>query len=96
MTRQDVICYLFLLNLQYSKHKQVMPAPAAPTSPCTLSKQLYNGITRCDSPSASVQLHDGRETSAKQKIGLFLLDGVPPQLRTGIAFYTGISDFYKP
>jgi hypothetical protein len=53
MTVQDVIRLLFLLNLQYRKHKQVIPAPAALTRPRTLSKQLYYGSTRCDSPFAS-------------------------------------------
>ncbi len=51
MTGQDVYRFLFLLNIQYRKHKQVMPAPTAPTSPRTLSKQLYNGSSKSDVPS---------------------------------------------
>ncbi len=53
LTGQDVIRILFLLSLQNRKHKQVMPAPTAPTSPRTLSKQLYYGRTSRDSPTAS-------------------------------------------
>ncbi len=50
MTGQDVIRFLFLLNLQYRKQKQVMPAPTAPTRPRTLSMQLYNGSSKSDVP----------------------------------------------
>jgi hypothetical protein len=53
MTGQDVIRILFLLSLQYREHKQVIPAPTAPTSPRTLSKQLYYRRTSRDSPTAS-------------------------------------------
>jgi hypothetical protein len=53
MTGQDVIRFLFLLNLQYRKHNQVIPAPAAPTSPRTLSKQLYYGSSKSDVPSVT-------------------------------------------
>jgi hypothetical protein len=53
MTGQDVIRFLFLLNLQYRKHKQVIPAPTPPTSPrILLAMQLYYGSTRCDSSVA--------------------------------------------
>ncbi len=51
MTGQDVIRFLFLLNLQYRKYKQVIPAPTAPTSPRTLlPKQLYNVSNKSDVP----------------------------------------------
>ena len=50
MTGQDVIRLQFLLNLQYRKHNQVIPAPAAPTSPRTLFKQLYNVSSKSDVP----------------------------------------------
>ncbi len=54
MTGQDVILLLLPVQLHDDrKHKQVIPAPAAPTCSRTLSKQLYYGSTRCDSPSAS-------------------------------------------
>ena len=54
MTGQDVIRFLFLLNLQYRKHKQVIPAPTGPTSPRTLSKQLYYGSSKSDVPSVTL------------------------------------------
>ncbi len=50
MEAQDMIRFLFLRNLQNREHKQVIPAP---TGPRTLSKQLYYGSRKCDSPSAS-------------------------------------------
>ncbi len=53
MTGQDVIRFLFLRNLQNHEHKQVIPAPAAPTSPRTLSKQLYYGSSKSDVPSVT-------------------------------------------
>ena len=54
MTGQDVIRFLFLLNLQYRKHKQVIPAPTGPTSPRTLLfKQLYYGSSKSDVPTAT-------------------------------------------
>jgi hypothetical protein len=55
MAAQNVIL-LLLLPVQLHddhEHKQVIQAPAAPTGPRTLSKQLYNGSSGCDSPSAS-------------------------------------------
>ncbi len=54
MTGQDVILLLLPVQLHDDReHKQVMPAPTAPASPRTLSKQLFYGKTICDSPSAS-------------------------------------------
>ncbi len=35
------------------EHKQVMPAPAAPTRPRTLSKQIYNVSSKSDVPSVT-------------------------------------------
>ncbi len=54
MTANDVIHLLLPVQMHDDReYKQVMPAPTAPTSPRTLSKQLYYGSKRCDSPSAS-------------------------------------------
>ncbi len=54
MTGQDVILLLLPVPLHDDReHKQVIPAPTVPTSPRTLSKQLYYDRTRCDLPSAS-------------------------------------------
>ncbi len=53
MEAQDVIRFLFLLNLQNREHNQVMPAPTAPTSPRTLSKQLYYSSSKGDVPSVT-------------------------------------------
>jgi hypothetical protein len=54
MGEQVVILLLLPVQLHDDReHKQVMPAPAAPTSPRTLSKQLYYGRTSRDSPTAS-------------------------------------------
>ena len=51
MTGQDVILILLLVQLHDDReHKQVMPAPTAPTSPRTLSKQLYNVSSKSDVP----------------------------------------------
>jgi hypothetical protein len=47
---------LLLLPVQLHddcEYKQVMPAPAAPTSPRTLSKQLYYGSSKSDIPSVT-------------------------------------------
>ncbi len=54
MTGQDVIRFLFLLNLQYRKHKQVTPGPTAPTSPRLLFKQLYYGSSKSVIPSVTL------------------------------------------
>ncbi len=54
MAAQDVIILLLPVQLHDDReHKQVMLAPTAPTSPRTLSKQLYYGSTKYDVPSAS-------------------------------------------
>ncbi len=54
MEAQDVIRFLFLLNLQNRERKQLILAlTTAPTSPRTLSKQLYYGSSKSDVPSAT-------------------------------------------
>ena len=55
MAAQDVILLLLPVQLHDGReHKQVMPAPTAPTSPRTLlSKQLYYGSGKSDVPSAT-------------------------------------------
>ncbi len=51
MAAQDVILILLPVQLHDDcEHKQVMPAPTAPTSPRTLSKQLYNVSSKSDVP----------------------------------------------
>ncbi len=51
MGEQDVIPLLLPVQLHDDReHKQVMPAPTAPTSPRTLSKQLYNVSSKGDVP----------------------------------------------
>ncbi len=54
MAAQDVIVLLLHVQLHDDReHKQVMPASAAPTSPRTLSKQLYNVSSKSDVPSVT-------------------------------------------
>jgi hypothetical protein len=48
-----VIRLLFLVYLQYREPKEVMPAPAATTSPRTVSKQLHYGSSKSDVPSVT-------------------------------------------
>ncbi len=60
MAAARVMYLLFLVSLQNRECKQVILAPTAPTSPRTLSKQLYYGISRSDVPSVTfpcVQQH---------------------------------------
>jgi hypothetical protein len=53
MEAQDVIRFLFLLNLLNRERKQLILAPTtAPTISRTLSKQLYYGSSKSDVPSA--------------------------------------------
>ncbi len=55
MTGQDEICLLLPVPMHDDReHKQVMPAPTAPVSPRTLSKQLYYGSIRSDVPSVTL------------------------------------------
>ncbi len=55
MTGQDVILLLLPVQLYDGlEHKQVILAPTAPTSPRTLSKQLYYGSSKSDVPSATL------------------------------------------
>ncbi len=54
MAAQDVILLLLPVQLHDDReYKQVMPAPTAPTSPRTLSKQLYYGSSKSDVPSVT-------------------------------------------
>ncbi len=54
MAAEDVILLLLPVQLHDDrKHKQVMLAPAAPTSPRTLSKQLYYGSSKSYVPSVT-------------------------------------------
>ncbi len=49
MAEQDVILLLLPVQLHDDReHKQVMPAPTAPTSPRTLAKQRYNASSKSD------------------------------------------------
>jgi hypothetical protein len=51
MAAQDVIFLLLPVQLHDDReHKQVTPASTAPTSPRTLSKQLYNVSSKSDVP----------------------------------------------
>ncbi len=51
MAAQDVILLLLPVRSHDGReHKQVIPAPTAPTSPRTLSKQLYYGSSKSDVP----------------------------------------------
>ncbi len=51
MKAQDVILLLLPAQLHDDcEHKQVILAPTAPTSPRTLSKQLYYGSSKSDVP----------------------------------------------
>ena len=51
MAAQDVILLLLPVQLHDDReHKQVILAPTAPTSPRTLSKQLYNVSSKSDVP----------------------------------------------
>ncbi len=51
MAAQDVILLLLPVQLHDDReYKQVMPVPTAPTSPRTLSKQLYNVSSKSDVP----------------------------------------------
>jgi hypothetical protein len=54
MAAQDVIRILFPVQLHDDReHKQVILAPTAPTSPRTMSKQLYYGSSKSDVPSVT-------------------------------------------
>ncbi len=54
MAAQDVILLLLPVQLRDDReHKQVILAPTAPTSPRTLSKQLYYGSSMSDVPSVT-------------------------------------------
>ncbi len=54
MAAQDVILLLLPVQLHDDReHKEVLPAPTAPASPRTLSKQLYYGSSRSDVPSVA-------------------------------------------
>ncbi len=54
MAAEDVILLLLPVQLHDDReHKQVMPAPTAPTSPRTLYKQLYYGSSKSDLPSVT-------------------------------------------
>ncbi len=57
------------------KHKQVIPAPTGPTTPRTLSKQIYYGSTRRDSFSVKLGLAlcPSSSTMAAQDVILLLL-----------------------
>ena len=58
MTAQDVILLLLPVQLHDDReHKPGMLVPTPPTSPRTLSKQLYYGSTRCDSFSPDDREH---------------------------------------
>ncbi len=51
MAAQDVILLLLPVQLHDDReHKQVFPAPTAPTSPRTLSKQLFYDSSKSDVP----------------------------------------------
>ncbi len=51
MAAQDVILLLLPVHLHDDReHIQVMPGPTAPTSPRTLSQQLYNVSSKSDVP----------------------------------------------
>ncbi len=56
MAAQDVILLMLPVQLHDDcEHKQVIPAPTAPTSPRTLlSKQLYYGSSKSDIPSVTL------------------------------------------
>ncbi len=55
MAAQDLILLLLPVQLHDNReHEQVMPAPTAPTTPRTLSKQLYNVSSKSDEPSATL------------------------------------------
>jgi hypothetical protein len=55
MAAQDVIRFLLPVQLHDDReHKQVMPAPTAPTSPrILLAKQLYYDSSKSDVPSVT-------------------------------------------